>query len=205
MWLRSVKTVCKAADLFGGHIDTLINNGGIAAPYWKEGKTMEDSETLDQWKAYTEINLTAPFAASQACIPYMKQPKEKDVKEAGPCIIHVSSFRAYVSDPNHEGYASTEAGELGLTQSMAITCQKWGIRVNPVLPGRIKVAHERKEGDAKGLKWNVSKEDAKVHPANRAGMPEDVADAVEYLMGAGFVNGHSLVVDGGASKVKNES
>lgn len=36
-------------------------------------------------------------------------------------------------------------------------------------------------------------------------MPEDVADVVEYLMGAGFVNGHSLVVDRGASKVKNES
>ena len=51
----------------------------------------------------------------------------------------------------------------------------------------------------------MSKEDAEVHPANRAGVPEDVADAVEYLMGAGFVNGHSLVVDEGASKEKNES
>jgi ribonuclease Z len=72
MWLRSVKTVRKAADFFGGRIDTLINNGGIAAPYWKEGKTMEDPETLDQWKAYIETSLPAPFAASQACIPYMK-------------------------------------------------------------------------------------------------------------------------------------
>jgi NAD(P)-dependent dehydrogenase (short-subunit alcohol dehydrogenase family) len=98
--------------------------------------------------------------------------------------MHVSSSRAYVSDPNQEGYASTKAGKLGLTQSLAITCQKWGIRVNAVLPGRVKVAHERKEGDAKGLKWNVSKEDGEVHPANRAGMPEDVADAVEYLMGS---------------------
>jgi NAD(P)-dependent dehydrogenase (short-subunit alcohol dehydrogenase family) len=79
----------------------------------------------------------------------MKRPKEKDVKEVGPCIIHVSSFRAYVSDPNQEGYTSTKARELGLTQSMAITCQKWDIRVNA---GRIKVAHECKEGDAKGLK-----------------------------------------------------
>jgi NAD(P)-dependent dehydrogenase (short-subunit alcohol dehydrogenase family) len=135
----------------------------------------------------------------------MKRPKEKDIKEAGLCIIHVSSFRVYVSDSNQEGYALTRAGELDLTQSMAITCQRWDIRANAVLPGRIKVAHESKEGDAKGMKWNVSKEDAAVHPANRSGMPEDVADAVEYLMGARFVNGHSLVVDGGASKVKNES
>jgi ribonuclease Z len=39
--------VRKVADFFGGHIDTLINYGGIAAPYWKDGKTMEDPETLD--------------------------------------------------------------------------------------------------------------------------------------------------------------
>jgi hypothetical protein len=51
----------------------------------------------------------------------------------------------------------------------------------------------------------VSKEDAAVYPANTTVMPEDVTDAVKYLMGAGFVNGRSLVVDGGASKVKNES
>jgi NAD(P)-dependent dehydrogenase (short-subunit alcohol dehydrogenase family) len=119
------KTVRKAADFFGGHIDTLINNGGTAVPYWKDGKTMEGPETLDQWKAYIEANLTAPFAASQACIPYMKGTREKNIKEAGPCIIHVSSFCAYVSDPNQEGYASTKVEELGLTQSMAITCQRW--------------------------------------------------------------------------------
>ena len=87
---------------------------------------------------------------------------------------------------------------------MTITRQRWGIRVNAVLPGRIKVAHESKEGDAKGMKWNVIKEDAAVHPANRTGMLEDIANVVEYLMGARFVNGHSLVV-GGASKLKNES
>jgi NAD(P)-dependent dehydrogenase (short-subunit alcohol dehydrogenase family) len=199
------RTVKKAADFFHGHIDVLINNGGIAAPQWKDGKTMEHPETLDEWNAYIETNLTAPFAVSQACIPYMKAPKEKDVKEAGPCIIHVSSFRAYQSDPNQEGYASTKAGQLGLMHSMAITCQQWGIRVNAVLPGRIKVAHECKEGDAKGTEWDVNEDDAETHPTNRAGMPEDIADVVEYLIGAGFVNGQDIVVDGGASKRKNKS
>ena len=84
------KTVGKAADFFGGHIDTLINNGGIAAPYWKEGKTVEDPETLVQWKAYIETNLAAPFAASQACIPYMKRPKRRMLKK----LVHASSMSA---------------------------------------------------------------------------------------------------------------
>jgi NAD(P)-dependent dehydrogenase (short-subunit alcohol dehydrogenase family) len=51
----------------------------------------------------------------------------------------------------------------------------------------------------------VNQDDVETHPTNRAGMPEDVADAVEYLMGAGFVNGHNLVVDGGASNLKNKA
>jgi len=196
------KTVSKAADFFGGHIDVLINNGGIAAPYWKDGKSMDDPDTLEQWTAYVETNLTAPFAMSQACIPYMKAPKDKDIKDHGPCIIHVSSFRAHQSDPNQEGYASTKAGQLGLVHSMAITCQQWGIRVNAVLPGRIHVDHESKEGDAKGTQWEADEDDVETHPSNRAGMPEDIADAVEYLVGAGFVNGQELVVDGGATKRK---
>jgi hypothetical protein len=72
------------------------------------------------------------------------------------------------------------------------------------LLGGIKAAHESKERDVKGMKWNVSKEDAAIHSANRVVISEGVVDAIEYVMGAGFVNGRSLVV-GGASEVKNES
>jgi NAD(P)-dependent dehydrogenase (short-subunit alcohol dehydrogenase family) len=131
------KSVKKAVDFFGGRIDVLINNGGIATPYWKDGKTMEDPETIQEWKAYMETNLTAPFALSQACIPYMKRANKEEAQDyaahksdPGPCIIHIGSFRALQSDPNQEGYASTKAGLLGLTQSMAISCARWGIRVN---------------------------------------------------------------------------
>jgi NAD(P)-dependent dehydrogenase (short-subunit alcohol dehydrogenase family) len=141
------KSVKKTADFFGGKIDVLINNGGIANPYWKDGKTMEDRETITEWQAYLEANLTAPFALSQACIPYMKTDSKRDAQqnaaqhnEAGPCIIQIGSFRALQSDPDQEGYASTKAGLLGLTQSMAISCERWGIRVNLIAPGRIKMA-----------------------------------------------------------------
>lgn len=124
----------------------------------------------------------------------------------GPCIIHVGSFRAHQSDPNQEGYAATKAGQLGLMHSMAISLQPVGIRVNLVAPGRIKVAHESKEGDEKGLAWAQLNEekDVRDHPTNRAGRPDDIADAVEYLIGAGFVTGQDVTVDGGATKVKKK-
>lgn len=207
------KTVAKAAEFLGGRIDVLINNGGIAHPYWKDGKTMEDPDTLEQWQAYLETNLTAPFVVSQACIPFMKasnqdsQPNATHDSFAGPSIIHIGSFRAQQSDPNQEGYASTKAGLEGLTQSMAISCEHWGIRVNLIAPGRIKVEHECREADEKGVEWKdtMGQEDVEVHPANRSGKAEDIAHAAEYLIDAGFVTGQVITVDGGATKMKNKS
>lgn len=124
-----------------------------------------------------------------------------DDSVAGPCIILIGSFRAHQSDPNQEGYASTKAGQLGLMHSMAISLQRWGIRVNIIAPGRIKVAHECKDGDEKGIEWECLNGDKDVddHATNRAGRPMDIADAAEYIVGAGCVTGQNLVVDGGAT------
>ncbi|RYP62919.1 hypothetical protein DL769_007124 [Monosporascus sp. CRB-8-3] len=203
--------VKQATEFLGRRVDVLINNGGIAAPKWKDGKTMADPATLVEWQAYLETNLTAPFALSQACIPHMAAPDaaagpgpvpsdDDEGSAAGPCIVHVGSFRALQSDPNQEGYASTKAGLLGLMHSMAISLQSQGIRVNLIAPGRIKVAHESREGDEKRTSWAELNEDKDVedHPTNRAGRPEDIADAAEYLVNAGFVTGQDITVDGGA-------
>ncbi|KAJ4373379.1 hypothetical protein N0V83_003674 [Neocucurbitaria cava] len=208
--------VKKAAEFFNERIDVLINNGGIASPYWKDGKTMEDPDTLSEWRAYIDTNLTGPFAMSQACIPYMKARAHDVVKgahfenadnssPAGPCIIHIGSFRAHQSDPNQEGYASSKAGQLGLMHSMAISLGSLGIRVNLIAPGRIKVAHECKEGDEKGTDWagQVSQKDVDDHPTNRAGRPADIANAALYLIEAGFITGQDITVDGGALRKKN--
>ncbi|OJD34977.1 short chain alcohol dehydrogenase [Diplodia corticola] len=195
-----------AAEYLGGSIDILINNGGIASPQWKDNKTMLDPSTLTEWRAYVETNLTGPFAVSQAALPYMRcdaaaDPRDpRHIANAGPCIILVGSSRAHQSDRNQEGYAATKAGQLGLMHSMAVSCQPWGVRVNMVAPGRIKATHESREGDERGARWVDALEvrDVEQHPANRAGMPEDVAQAVEYLVGAGFVTAQEMVVDGGA-------
>ncbi|KAH8204255.1 hypothetical protein TruAng_001541 [Truncatella angustata] len=204
------KKVNEAANFLGGRIHVLINNGGIASPKWKDGKTMASMETLEQWRAYIDTNLTAPFAVSQACLEYMKQEaggkeaRHDDDSEAGPCIIHIGSFRAQHSDANQEGYASSKAGQLGLMHSMAVSLQHWGIRVNLIATGRIKVAHESKDGDEKGMQWAEQNDNADVedHLTNRAGRPKDIADAAEFLVNAGFISGQDITVDGGASKKK---
>lgn len=231
------ETIDKAAKFFNNRIDILVNMGGISVPQFKDGASMDEPNTLDQYMAYIETNLTAPFAVSQACIPYMKVQTHTDQDSspsreggsktsgaeeaqahhdaanqhmpgvtAGPCIIHVGSFRAHQSDANQEGYASSKAGLLGLMQSMAITCEQWGIRVNLVAPGRIRVQHESKEGDENGTEWSglLTDGDVDQHPANRAGTPEDIVDTINWLVGAGFVTGQDITVDGGALRKKNK-
>lgn len=199
--------VATIAKFFDGHIDVLVNNGGIASPKWSDDKTMEDPATFEQWQAYIETNLTAPFAMSQACIPHMKTQRidnaetgAQNLDESGPSIINIGSFRAYQSDPNQEGYASSKAGLVGLTKAMSISLGHMGIRVNLIAPGRIKVAHESKEGDEQGMGFHeqVSGKDVDDHPTNRAGRPKDIADAVLYFMKAGFTTGQDLTIDGGA-------
>jgi len=73
------------------------------------------------------------------------------------------------SDPNQEDYALTKAGSLGLTHSAAVSLSDFGIRLNLIAPGRIGVAHEYKEVDEKGGKWDIEGDDAEAHAGNHAG------------------------------------
>jgi NAD(P)-dependent dehydrogenase (short-subunit alcohol dehydrogenase family) len=116
--LRNVKEirsqVLVAAKFFHDRIDVLINNGSIASPYWRDDKTMEDPATFDEWQAYIETNLTAAFAMSQACIPYMKTrisdyESGAHLQGAGPCIINIGSFRAQQVRPGPKLVSSSKS------------------------------------------------------------------------------------------------
>lgn len=209
--LRNVEDIRKSAkqagDFFDQRIDVLINNGGISNPFWKDDKSMDDFETATEWQAYLETNLSAPFLLTQAVLPFMKVSKDRSERKqqragSSPCIIHVSSFRMLQSDPNQEGYASSKSGLIGLTHSMAVSLSKFGIRVNLIAPGRIRVSHESKKGDEEGKTWDIEGDDAEKFAVSRAGMPEDIADCAEWLIGAGFVTAQSITVDGGATMQK---
>ncbi|KAF1845883.1 NAD(P)-binding protein [Cucurbitaria berberidis CBS 394.84] len=250
--------VAKAAEFFGGRIDVLINNAGVARGFFNAGNgTMEDVATGEQWEAYIQTNLSAPFYLSQAVIPFMKSKntqkdgtygidRAKDLKrteefnqlpvnlhgddklDEGGCIINIASFRAHQSDPDCEGYAASKGGVLALTQAMAVSCQRWGIRVMAISPGWVSVDHECKARDEEARdrqngaykevaphedgavklrikSWEEDLEELyhKQHPAGRVGRGEDVAEMVEYVIGAGFLSGQELILDGGANRRKN--
>jgi NAD(P)-dependent dehydrogenase (short-subunit alcohol dehydrogenase family) len=76
------------------------------------------------------------------------------------------------------------------------------IRVNSIIPGWIHVVNESKAGDESHTIWEegLSKADADWHPVGRVGKVEDIAKAVEYLIGNEFVTGQEVVVDGGVGR-----
>jgi meso-butanediol dehydrogenase / (S,S)-butanediol dehydrogenase / diacetyl reductase len=132
--------------------------------------------TDEQWRAAVDTTLSGAFYLCRSAIP---------VLGPGSAIVAVSSVNATLAAPGLPAYAAAKAGLEGLVRQLALEYGPAGIRVNAVAPGMI-------GGD--GIP-----DAAAGYPLGRVGMPSDVAEAVLYLAGAGFVTGTTLTVDGGLS------
>lgn len=161
--LRNAEDIKSAADtasqFFAGHLDCLVNNAAFTGGV---GGTSLSALTLDDWNASIETNLTAPMLMSQACLPLLRKT---DSRSTGGCIVHMSSTRSFMSEPNNEPYSATKAGLLGLSQSMAVSLAPDGIRCNAILPGWINVTNECQQADESGQKWEdgLTKDDQEWH------------------------------------------
>ncbi|HLU72735.1 MAG TPA: SDR family oxidoreductase [Nonomuraea sp.] len=132
--------------------------------------------TDDQWRSALDATLGTAFAVSRAALPVLPR---------GGAIVAVSSVNAFLAAPGVPAYAAAKAGLEGLVRQLALEYGPAGVRVNAVAPGMI-------GGD--GIP-----EAAAGYPLGRTGTPEEVAEAVFFLAGAGFVTGVVLPVDGGLS------
>ncbi|KAF2788358.1 3-oxoacyl-reductase [Melanomma pulvis-pyrius CBS 109.77] len=200
---NSIKDAVKEAEtLFDGKLDVLINNAFATPHIWSNDRAMDDPSEgiMEEWDMKIAVGLTAPFLLSRLCVPLLKAG---GTDTSPGCIINVSSTRAYQSELNHEAYSAAKAGLLGLNQSMAVSLgHNHKIRVNAIIPGWIHVDNENMGADEKGTLWEdaLGDEDMKWHPAGRVGKVEDVVKAVEYLVGAEFVTGQEIVIDGGVGR-----
>ena len=164
----------------------LVNNAGVN----RLGPA--ESYPDDDWERILDVNLTGVFRCCRAVGARML--------EAGDgSIVNVASIvGATVGMPWRAPYASSKAGVVGLTRTLAVEWAERGVRVNAILPGPVRtsmiaVAIEQGAVDEQQVIDHT--------PAGRWALPADIADAVLLLCGpeSRFVTGQALVVDGGYS------
>jgi NAD(P)-dependent dehydrogenase (short-subunit alcohol dehydrogenase family) len=168
-----------------GHVDFLVNNAGVGNP---KPVDETDDETLDY---FLGLMLRAPFRLAREVIPLM-QP--------GSAIINITSTFAVVGGLRGGAYSAAKGGLTALTTHIACQYGPQGIRCNAVAPGvTLTPMVERRLKDDRFRKINTE-----MTPHQRLGTVDDIAGTVAFLCseGGSFINGQTIVVDGGWSSTK---
>jgi len=178
--LKSCEEVIKkAADSFG-RVDILVNNAGIT----RDTLLMRMSE--DDFDRVIAINLKGTFNCTKVVSRIM-------MRQRYGRIINIASVIGLIGNAGQVNYASSKAGIIGLTKSVAREFANRNVTVNAIAPGYI--ATEM----TKMLPEEVTSRMLQNIPLGRPGTPLDVANAALFLASeyASYMTGQVLVVDGG--------
>jgi 3-oxoacyl-[acyl-carrier protein] reductase len=163
-----------------GRIDILVNNAGITL----NGLFVRTKP--EAWSSVMDVNLTGAFNCCRAAARYM-------MKQRWGRIVNMTSVVALSGNAGQVCYSASKAGIVGLTKSLARELGSRNICVNAVAPGFIETdmtgsMDEKSRGEALGQ-----------IPLGRAGMPDDVAGVVGFLVSgkADYITGQVIHVNGG--------
>ncbi|MBT9153698.1 MAG: 3-oxoacyl-(acyl-carrier-protein) reductase [Firmicutes bacterium] len=163
-----------------GRVDVVVNNAGITRDALMLRMKLAD------WQRVIDVNLTGAFLVSRAAAKAM-------IKQRSGKIINIASVVGLCGNAGQANYASSKAGLVGLTKSLAKELASRGVTCNAVAPGFIETSMTAV------LPEDVRNELLKSIPLRRSGTPEDVAAAVGFLASpkADYITGQVLSVDGG--------
>ncbi len=176
--------VAFTVERFGG-LDWACNIAGIAP----EPKPFIEHSYAD-WQRTIDVNLSGMFFCMQ------QELRQMVAQARGGAIVNMSSGAGVVPAPGQPQYTAAKHGVLGLTKQAAQEFAAAGIRVNAVLPGQTETGPMRAYLDAMP---DGGEKMLRRLPMKRMATPLEIAQAVVWLCSdeASYVNGDSLVVDGG--------
>lgn len=167
-----------------GQIDILVNNAG-----YHISKSVEDTEE-DEWDFIINTNLKSTYLASKYAIPHLRVSQG--------CIIIISSMVGIVGQKNAGAYASSKAGQLGLTKNMALDLAPDKIRVNAICPGWVQTPLVEywfsQQPDPRAARDQI----LSLHPLGRIGTVKEVSNAAVFLASekGSFITGTEIKIDG---------
>ena len=166
-----------------GGIDFLINCAGI----YPSDPVLQMEEA--RWDSVIDTNLKGPFLCSQAFASMCVESGHDG------SIVNITSGAARRARPGAVHYCTSKAGLEMLTQGLAIELSSYGIRVNAVSPGFVRV-----DSEVNPLSKEYEEAISKDIPLGRSGRPEDIAHAALFLCSheAEWITGSILPVDGGS-------
>jgi 3-oxoacyl-[acyl-carrier protein] reductase len=161
-------------------IDVLVNNAGIT----RDGLAVRMKQA--DWDLVLNINLTGAFRCSQQVLPGM-------MRNRWGRIVNMASVVGQAGGAAQANYAASKGGLIAMTKALAQEMGSRNITVNAIAPGYIETDMTRvlpEEVKAKYL--------AQI-PLARPGQPEDIANAVKFLVSeeSAYITGHVLAVNGG--------
>ena len=157
-----------------GTLGALVNSAAIML------RTPIPDTTQDDWDRMFALNVRAPYFISQRAAPSLAASRG--------AIVNIADLAAFESWPAYVPHGMTKAAVVQMTRAMAQALAP-DVRVNAVAPGVVLLPEGWSDEGARHLQETT--------PLRRLGAPEDVAQAVVYLLGAQYVTGEVVRVDGG--------
>ncbi len=177
---ESIKTGAKAVIELFGKVEILVNNAGIT----RDGLMMRMKRA--DWDEVLGTNLTGAFLLTQALLPAM-------LRNRWGRIVNITSVVGRTGQAGQVNYASSKAGLIGFTRSLAREVASRSITVNAVAPGYIETPMTAvlDEKQREAMMAQI--------PLGRPGTDTEIAQSVVFLAsdGAAYITGHVLDVNGG--------
>lgn len=161
-----------------GPITGLVNNAGVISHLPLANLTPEE------WQRILDTNLTGVYHLSRAALPHFADTA---------AIVNISSAVAHHGMPAAAHYVASKAGVMGLTRALAKELGPRGIRVNCIASGLVETDQMQAVSEEGKARYR------QMIALGRLGQPEDIADAVLFLLSraARYVTGATVDVDGG--------
>lgn len=185
--------VGSAAERFGT-LNALVNSAGIARDglLVQPGDGGEETQKLPlaQWRKVVDVNLTGQFLMAREFASHVIENGDREGREA--VIVNLSSI-ARAGNPGQSNYSASKSGLDACTRTWALELARHGIRVGGVAPGVTET------GFLEGFSEEALTRLKAGIPLGRLGRPEEIWQAVKFIIECGFFTGRTVEVDGGAS------